>query len=151
MMDALTAMKQALEALGYGYDAARCTADFEFISKAEKDLRAGIEQVKQLQAENATLSERLYRVLVGLPQFQAVYCSQCGGLFGPGNHGFSSCKDHAKGKVGAGDTANSADVSADVPEAEISEAEYNEMMKAEMRRAEFEADMRLDTFGPVHG
>lgn len=29
------------------------------------------------------------------PKFAHVYCSQCGGEFGPGNHGYSDCKDHA--------------------------------------------------------
>lgn len=28
------------------------------------------------------------------PRFDKTYCSQCGGTFGPGNSGFSHCKDH---------------------------------------------------------
>jgi hypothetical protein len=28
------------------------------------------------------------------PRFANVSCSQCGQDFGPGNHGFSHCKDH---------------------------------------------------------
>ena len=28
------------------------------------------------------------------PRFENVTCSQCGGEFGPGNYGFSSCQDH---------------------------------------------------------
>jgi hypothetical protein len=28
------------------------------------------------------------------PQFEATYCSQCGGSFGPGNSGFSHCDQH---------------------------------------------------------
>jgi hypothetical protein len=27
-------------------------------------------------------------------RFRAVQCSQCGGEFGPGNHGYSHCDDH---------------------------------------------------------
>lgn len=30
------------------------------------------------------------------PRFENTYCSQCGGEFGPGNHGFSHCADHRK-------------------------------------------------------
>lgn len=29
-----------------------------------------------------------------IKKFNNVYCSQCGGEFGPGDHGFSHCKDH---------------------------------------------------------
>lgn len=29
-----------------------------------------------------------------LPRFAQTYCSQCGGSFGPGNHGYSSCRSH---------------------------------------------------------
>lgn len=32
---------------------------------------------------------------VPAPRFPATYCSSCGGEFGPGNHGFSHCEDHA--------------------------------------------------------
>lgn len=28
------------------------------------------------------------------PHFAKTYCSQCGGEFGPGDHGFSHCQDH---------------------------------------------------------
>jgi DNA-directed RNA polymerase subunit RPC12/RpoP len=28
-------------------------------------------------------------------KFSNVFCSQCGNDFGPGNHGFSACKEHA--------------------------------------------------------
>ncbi len=30
------------------------------------------------------------------PRFERVYCSQCGGEFGPGEHGYSHCSDHAQ-------------------------------------------------------
>ena len=30
------------------------------------------------------------------PRFANVSCSQCGGLFGPGDHGFSHCENHAE-------------------------------------------------------
>lgn len=29
------------------------------------------------------------------PRFPRTYCSHCGGEFGPGNHGFSHCENHA--------------------------------------------------------
>lgn len=29
-----------------------------------------------------------------LPRFENVACSQCGGTFGPGEHGFSHCENH---------------------------------------------------------
>ena len=29
------------------------------------------------------------------PRFPMVYCSQCGKGFGPGNEGFSDCRQHA--------------------------------------------------------
>lgn len=28
------------------------------------------------------------------PKFKQTYCSQCGEAFGPGDHGYSHCKDH---------------------------------------------------------
>lgn len=28
------------------------------------------------------------------PRYEAVYCSQCGQCFGPGDSGFSHCRDH---------------------------------------------------------
>lgn len=30
-----------------------------------------------------------------IPKFKEVFCSNCGGAFGPGDHGFSHCEDHA--------------------------------------------------------
>lgn len=39
-----------------------------------------------------------YRVAMGWNQpknrFEKTYCSQCGGEFGPGDHGYSHCSDH---------------------------------------------------------
>ena len=32
---------------------------------------------------------------ISAPRFHTTYCSQCGGEFGPGDHGFSDCRDHA--------------------------------------------------------
>lgn len=32
------------------------------------------------------------------PRFERVFCSQCGGSFGPGNQGFSHCADHTPSK-----------------------------------------------------
>ncbi|MGN6085841.1 Lar family restriction alleviation protein [Trinickia sp.] len=34
------------------------------------------------------------RALEATPRFQNTFCSQCGGEFGPGNHGFSHCEHH---------------------------------------------------------
>ena len=45
----IAAMKQALEALGYGYDAARCTAAFETIRAAEIALRAAIAEQEKCE------------------------------------------------------------------------------------------------------
>jgi hypothetical protein len=28
------------------------------------------------------------------PKFEVTYCSNCGGRFGPGNHGYSHCEQH---------------------------------------------------------
>jgi hypothetical protein len=52
------------------------------------------ERLKNLEAENKSMSDRLYRIAIGLPQYEKTYCSQCGGEFGPGNHGFSHCSNH---------------------------------------------------------
>lgn len=30
----------------------------------------------------------------GEPRFTKTYCSQCGGEFGPGDHGYSHCQNH---------------------------------------------------------
>lgn len=37
-------------------------------------------------------------------RFQKTYCSQCGGEFGPGDHGYSHCEDHSQ----PGDTLDMA-------------------------------------------
>ena len=31
------------------------------------------------------------------PRFPVTYCSQCGGAFGPGDHGYSHCSGHTAG------------------------------------------------------
>lgn len=36
-----------------------------------------------------------------MPKFTETSCSQCGGTFGPGDHGFSHCSNH---EYAAGDT-----------------------------------------------
>ena len=33
--------------------------------------------------------------LVAKKQYERTYCSSCGGEFGPGDHGFSHCENHA--------------------------------------------------------
>jgi hypothetical protein len=30
-----------------------------------------------------------------MPKFEQTFCSQCGGIFGPGDSGFSHCDQHA--------------------------------------------------------
>lgn len=32
-----------------------------------------------------------------MSRFEKTYCSQCGGEFGPGEHGYSHCEDHLIG------------------------------------------------------
>lgn len=34
-----------------------------------------------------------------MPKFTETSCSQCGGTFGPGDHGFSHCENHAYANV----------------------------------------------------
>ena len=36
-----------------------------------------------------------------MPKFEAVFCSQCGRGFGPGDHGYSSCHEHNCHNCGA--------------------------------------------------
>lgn len=45
---------------------------------------------KAVAAAQKTLDE-----LSAKPRFDKVSCSQCGREFGPGNHGFSHCENHA--------------------------------------------------------
>ena len=33
---------------------------------------------------------------IPVPKFNKTYCSQCGGQFGPGDHGYSDCRQHTK-------------------------------------------------------
>jgi hypothetical protein len=50
----------------------------------------------QAASDSAEL-ERVKRIGHGLPptpRFAETGCSQCGGSFGPGDHGYSHCKDH---------------------------------------------------------
>jgi hypothetical protein len=32
-------------------------------------------------------------------KFQNTFCSQCGGEFGPGDHGYSHCKNHSNARI----------------------------------------------------
>lgn len=43
-----------------------------------------------IRSQKATMLERH----VAPPKFAKTYCSQCGGEFGPGDHGYSHCTDH---------------------------------------------------------
>jgi hypothetical protein len=40
------------------------------------------------------ITAKVDRVSCPEAKFENVYCSQCGREFGPGNHGYSHCKDH---------------------------------------------------------
>ena len=37
---------------------------------------------------------------IGPPRFPETSCSQCGGSFGPGDHGYSDCRDHGGSRYG---------------------------------------------------
>ena len=41
-----------------------------------------------------TLARDYVREQCSKEYFKKVYCSQCGGEFGPGKHGYSHCADH---------------------------------------------------------
>ncbi len=45
--------------------------------------------------EMLDMADTLEHLPVMVPRFDQTGCSQCGRTFGPGNHGFSHCKDHA--------------------------------------------------------
>lgn len=45
--------------------------------------------------EMLALADTLESLPTTALQFDETGCSQCGRTFGPGNHGFSHCKDHA--------------------------------------------------------
>jgi len=49
------------------------------------DLEAAQRQNARIAADNLTRH---------VPRFAQISCSQCGGCFGPGDHGFSSCNSH---------------------------------------------------------
>jgi len=36
----------------------------------------------------------LHPIMSAPPRFAVTYCSQCGGEFGPGDAGYSHCRDH---------------------------------------------------------
>jgi hypothetical protein len=55
----------------------------------------GISHGLCIPCRDATLAEA--RRLSEKPKFDKTYCSQCGREFGPGDHGYSHCKDHRKG------------------------------------------------------
>ena len=45
---------------------------------------------RQIKAAKAALG------METAPRFEVTYCSQCGGTFGPGDHGFSHCENHSE-------------------------------------------------------
>lgn len=40
------------------------------------------------------LQKRLVFLKKKSPKFETIFCSQCGQEFGPGDHGYSHCRDH---------------------------------------------------------
>lgn len=59
-----------------------------------------VHQIVAADAAAVTPAER--RMLLDLidagnrPRFAVTYCSQCGNAFGPGDEGFSDCRDHQR-------------------------------------------------------
>jgi hypothetical protein len=72
-------------------------------------------------AEDGVQYQQLYAFPVAAPatwKFDKTYCSQCGGEFGPGNHGYSHCAGHAPAQVQA--IADGADLyAAPVPAVDL--------------------------------
>ena len=85
-------------------------------SEYEQGIDAGLEiATKMINQELGTdfvslgiILQHLWKVKMGYtsindlkiikpePQFKKTYCSQCGQEFGPGDGGYSSCKNHPK-------------------------------------------------------
>jgi hypothetical protein len=62
-----------------------------------RHLRQQLEDAQCQAASDAAELESVQRIgrgLPKLPRFADTGCSQCGGSFGPGDHGYSHCKDH---------------------------------------------------------
>ncbi len=47
-----------------------------------------------LNTVEAALAAEVEAALAAEPKFPKTHCSQCGGEFGPGDHGYSHCEDH---------------------------------------------------------
>jgi len=89
------------------------TTELEVVTARLAGLRNEIHGVliapsDRLEAENAELA--------GVPKFEKTYCSQCGGQFGPGNHGFSHCSEHRKASGDGGNGRVYNDLLAAIPE-----------------------------------
>lgn len=56
-----------------------------------KAVDADIELMGKVSAASV---EMVRTAIAAVPRFSNVYCSQCGREFGPGNSGFSHCRDH---------------------------------------------------------
>lgn len=52
-------------------------------------------ELRERASRMISLAEILESLPLMTPQFDETSCSQCGRTFGPGNHGFSHCRDHA--------------------------------------------------------
>jgi hypothetical protein len=90
--------------------------EIEMKSEYEQGIEAGLEiATKMINQELGTdfvslgiILQHLWKVKMGYtsindlkiikpePQFKKTYCSQCGQEFGPGDGGYSSCKNHPK-------------------------------------------------------
>lgn len=52
-------------------------------------------ELKAKAQQMLALADTLENLPPMVPKFDEVSCSQCGRTFGPGDYGFSRCKDHA--------------------------------------------------------
>lgn len=59
----------------------------------------GIEAPRDIPVHRKEVYETIKREQGDSPRFAETYCSQCGRSFGPGNHGYSHCKDHGGGAI----------------------------------------------------
>jgi hypothetical protein len=75
-----------------------CGISVEWQKQRKLDhLRQLLEDAQCQAASDAAELESVRRIgrgLPKLPRFADTSCSQCGGSFGPGDHGYSHCKDH---------------------------------------------------------
>jgi hypothetical protein len=79
-----------------------CGISVEWQKQRKLDhLRQQLEDAQCQAASDAAELESVQRIgrgLPKLPRFADTGCSQCGGSFGPGDHGYSHCKDHGSSR-----------------------------------------------------